>query len=379
MAERYSPRAPAPVRLPARIADVALAAFTVVVVVAVALAAGVRNPWAGPIPLALFLGVLLLVRRRWPMTVLLLSVAAIFAYHLAYWSPAGWIWPVSAAYFTAAATSRVRWVAAIGVAQLVYSAIDARWIIGRNLTRYLIHTLGEGVLLAVLIAAGLAYAASRRAGDRLREADDRARAAEERLGIAREVHDIVAHTLAVVGVHLNVAADAIAEEPAEAAAALRLAKDVRNQAMHDLASLIGVLREGPTATVPQPDLDAIGKLVAEAQVTGLSVLLDEQGDRSTVPATAAVAVYRIVQEALANTLKHSGATEVSVTIAYRPHSVTVRILDDGHGHLDGGVGEGHGLMGMRERVRALGGTLTVGPAAAGFAVQAEIPVASSSP
>ncbi|MEV5745288.1 hypothetical protein AB0L30_34960 [Microbispora rosea] len=124
-----------PVRRTGWIADLAFAVLTVVLFVAVALATGVHNPWDGPIPLALFLGVLLLVRRRWPMTVLLLSVAAVLTYHLGHFSPAGWIWPVAAAYFTAAATSRVRWVVAVGVAQLVYSAVDARWIIDRNLVR----------------------------------------------------------------------------------------------------------------------------------------------------------------------------------------------------------------------------------------------------
>ncbi|MEU7941914.1 sensor histidine kinase [Microbispora bryophytorum] len=360
------------------IADVAFAVLTVVLFVAVALATGVRNPWDGQIPLALFLGALLLVRRRWPMTVLLLSVAAVFAYHLTHWSPAGWIWPVAAAYFTAAGTSRVRWVVGVGVAQLVYSAVDARWIIGRNLTRYLIHTLGEGALLAALVAAGLAYAAAQRRRDLLGEAEYRARAAEERLSVAREVHDIVAHTMAVVGVHLNVAADTLREEPAEAAAALRLAQDVRNRAMKDLNSLIAVLREGPAGTAPQPDVSALGALVADARAAGLDVTLRENGDLSTIPAPASVAVHRIVQEALANTLRHSGATTAQVAVGRHPRSVTVEVTDNGKGDpTGGGITDGNGLTGMRERVRALGGTLTAGPAHQGFTVRAEIPVAGS--
>ncbi|MBG0816089.1 hypothetical protein [Planomonospora sp. ID82291] len=156
------PRPQTAIRRFARIVDLSLAAVTVVVFVAVALATGVRSPWSAVIPCALFLGAILLLRRRLPIAVLLLSVAAVFAYHFVSWSPAGWIWPVSAAYFTAAATSHVRWVAAIGVAQLVYSAVDARWMLDRNVTRYLIHTLGEGLLLAALVAAGLAYATSLR-------------------------------------------------------------------------------------------------------------------------------------------------------------------------------------------------------------------------
>jgi hypothetical protein len=118
MAESPPRREPAPVRHFARVTDVALAITTVIMFVAVALATGVHSPWNGPIPLALLLGALLLFRRRWPMTVLLLSIGGIFVYHLSGGeSPAGWIWPAAVVYFTAATTPRVRWVAAIGLAQ----------------------------------------------------------------------------------------------------------------------------------------------------------------------------------------------------------------------------------------------------------------------
>jgi hypothetical protein len=162
MSESLPLRTPAYVRHFDKLVDLALAAVTAVVFVAAALATFVQTPWDGAIQLALVLAVLVLLRRRWPMVVLLLSIAAVFVYHLSNWSPAGWIWPVSVAYFTAAAACRVRWVAAVGIAQLAYSAVDARWIIDRNLTRYFIHTVGEGVLLAILIGAGLVYAATLR-------------------------------------------------------------------------------------------------------------------------------------------------------------------------------------------------------------------------
>lgn len=376
-----SPRCePAPVRHFARIADIALAALTVVFFVAVALATGVRSPWQGTIPLGLLLGVLLLVRRRWPMTVLLLSIGGIFVFHLTgHWSPAGWIWPAAVAYFTAATTPRVRWVAAIGLAQLIYSAVDFRWVLGTNPTRYVFHVAGEGLLLVILIAAGLTYAAAIRWRERLRESDSRARAAEERLRVSHEVHDIVAHTLAVVGVQLNVAADTVQEDPAEAAAALRLAKDVRNRAMTDLRSLITILRDSPGGTAPQPDLSSLDTLVADARTSGLEVTLAEHGDRVAVPALPAIAVYRVVQESLANTLKHAGASRAEVTIGYQPRSITVEVVDNGRSVTGGAdVAEGHGLAGMRERVSTLGGALTAGPLpGGGFAVRADIPVAGS--
>ncbi|MFD0887466.1 sensor histidine kinase [Streptosporangium algeriense] len=380
MAESSARREPTPVRHFAWIIDITLAALTLVFFVAVALATGVHNPWQGQIPLGLFLGALLLVRRRWPMTVLLLSVGGVFVYHLTgHWAPAGWIWPVAVAYFTAATTPRVRWVPVIGLAQLVYSAADARWILDSNSTRYLIHVVGEGLLLAILIAAGLTYAATTRWRERLRESDNRARAAEERLHVSHEVHDIIAHTLAVVGVQLNVAADALQEDPAEAAAALRLAKDVRNRAMSDLRSLIATLRDSPAGTAPQADLASLDALLADIRAAGLEVILDEHGDRAAVSAIPAIAVYRVVQESLANTLKHGEASKAEVTIGYRPHSITVEITDDGRGAPGGtDVTEGHGLAGMRERVSALGGEFTAGPVpGGGFAVRADIPVAGS--
>ncbi|AQZ60663.1 two-component system sensor kinase [[Actinomadura] parvosata subsp. kistnae] len=365
---------PAPVRHLARIADVALAAVTLVLFVSIALAAGVRQPMGNAVPLGLFLGALLLVRRRWPTAVLLLSVCGVLVYHLAgNWSPAGWIWPVAAAYFTAATTPRVRWAAVVGVAQLAYSAFDARAIVDRNLFRYVLHVAGEGLLLAALIAAGLLYAAATRRRERLREADERARVAEERLRVSREVHDVIAHTLALVGVQLNVAADALDEDdPAAAATALRLAKDVRNRAMNDLRTLITTLRDDSGDTAPQPDLAGLRTLVADARAAGLEVTLDERGDPAAVPAVPAIAVYRVVQESLANTIKHAGASRAGVTIGYRPESVTVEVTDDGRGAAE--VTEGHGLAGMRERVSALGGVLSAGPVPGGFAVRAEIPV-----
>ncbi|GAA1756153.1 sensor histidine kinase [Nonomuraea bangladeshensis] len=380
MAESSPRREPAPVRHLAWIVDITLAVLTLVFFVAVALATGVRSPWHGPIPLGLFLGGLLLVRRRWPMTVLLLSIGGIFVYHLAvHWSPAGWIWPAAVAYFTAATTSRVRWVPVIGLAQLVYSAVDARRILDINVTHYVVHVAGEGLLLAILIGAGVTYAAATRWRGRLRETDSRAHAAEERLRVSHEVHDVIAHTLAVVGVQLNVAADALEDDPAAAAAALRVAKDVRNRAMADLRSLVTILRDDAGGTAPQADLASLDTLVADARAAGLEVTLDEHGERAAVPAITAIAVHRVVQESLANTLKHAGARRAGVTIGYQPRSITVEITDDGRSVPGGAdVAEGHGLAGMRERVSALGGTLTAGPLpGGGFAVRADIPVAGS--
>ncbi|GGT38868.1 sensor histidine kinase [Nonomuraea spiralis] len=376
MSPQFSQRVPTSVRHSARRGDLALAALTVVGVVTGVMAAEVReSPWQGLIPLALFLGALLFFRRRRPMTVLILSIGAVFVYRCNSHFEGGWIWPASAAYFSAACTARVRWVAVIGVAQLVYATADFWWVLQKNTGRFVIHVAGEGLLLAALIGAGLSHAAVMRWREQLRETDSRARAAEERLRASHEVHDIVAHTLAAVGVHLNLAADTLQEAPEEAAAALHVAKEVRNRAMAELNSLIGVLRDGSDDTVPQRDLASLGTLIADARAAGLHVILAQRGDPSSVLGAPAVAAFRVVQEALTNTLKHSAATQAEVTIDYGPSSVTLEIKDDGRGCAE--IVEGHGLAGMRERVSPLGGTLTVGSTPGGFSVRAEIPVARS--
>jgi signal transduction histidine kinase len=145
--------------------------------------------------------------------------------------------------------------------------------------------------------------------------------------------------------------------------------------MRERRSAIATLRDDSGYTAPQPDLARLGTLVADARAAGLEVTLDERGDPAAVPAMPAIAIYRVVQESLANTLKHAGASRAEVTIDYRPGSVVVEVTDNGRGAP--AAGEGHGLAGMRERVSALGGVLTAGPVPGGFAVRADIPVAGS--
>jgi signal transduction histidine kinase len=217
--------------------------------------------------------------------------------------------------------------------------------------------------------------------------------------IAHELHDLVSHTLAVVGVHLNVALDTLESAPDEARDALQLAQDVRGKAMADLRALVEVLRDGSATTIEAPtaQLDGLTSLVEQVRAAGIDVELQETGDRSAVPAPVALATYRIVQEALTNTVRHAGATRAVVALCYEPAQVTVTVTDNGTlaefdwpattgeldhpetsrptGELDADTG-GHGIAGMRERVSALGGSLQAGPAArGGFTVHASIPVA----
>jgi signal transduction histidine kinase len=225
----------------------------------------------------------------------------------------------------------------------------------------------ETLWLALLFAGTNAYLNWRRWQHEVearQEVNAQRRRAEDRLLISRELHDVVAHTLAVVGVHLNVALDAVDDSPAEAREALRLAQEVRGKAMADLASLVGVLRE--EAAGP-----GIAELVDRVRSAGLEVTLDERGDRAAVPAAVAVAAYRVVQEALTNTVRHAGASRVAVTVSYAADHVGVAVVDNGRAEPGPA---GNGIEGMRERVTALGGTFSAGPAdGGGFAVRARMP------
>jgi signal transduction histidine kinase len=331
--------------------------------------------YRGALPLTAWLVLAVLLTRRWPVPALALAASTVFAFRVAELTDSGWLWPLT---FSAAAVvlaGRLAWTVGITGA-LAVAGYGWEWAVHRGADAQALSTLGvEALWLALILAVASGYRNWRRwqaeVVQRLRqEADERQ--ARERLRIAREVHDVVAHTLAVVGVHLNVAADAFDTAPAEARDALLLAQRVRGKAMTDLASLLGVLRTsggGP----PQEDLDGV---VAQVRAAGLDVELVESGDRSTVPAAVTLTVARIVREALTNTVRHTNANRVVVTLHFGPSRTEVEVADDGQAAA-APTTSGHGHDGMRERVRALGGTFSAGPrespAGAGFVVRATIP------
>lgn len=190
--------------------------------------------------------------------------------------------------------------------------------------------------------------------------------AEQRLRISREVHDVVAHTLAVVGVHLNVAVVALDDSPEEARAALRTAIAVRNQATRDLKAFVGELRD-----TPQQGLESVADLVAQARAAGLEVHYEPEGDLDAIPAAQALTAYRVVQEAVINTLRHSDAGRLAIRLQAANRELVVQVADNGSAAADFTVE--HGLTGMRERITALGGTLHIN-AGHGFAVEAVLPL-----
>jgi len=220
-----------------------------------------------------------------------------------------------------------------------------------------------------------------------RDQEMRLAATAERARIAREMHDVVAHSLSVVIAQADGGRYAGQADPAAATSALEQISATGRQALTDMRSLLGVLREdGGQEYAPQPDVAAIDRLVADVQASGLDVDLIVEGAPVPMPAGPQLAAYRIVQESLTNVLKHAGpASRAWVRLHWRPDALEVAVLDDGRGAAaalaeeDGPVpsAPGHGLLGMRERAELHGGRLTAAPRhGGGFGVQAVLPYRS---
>jgi signal transduction histidine kinase len=203
---------------------------------------------------------------------------------------------------------------------------------------------------------------------------DRAVAVEqERVRIARDMHDIVAHSLAVVIAQADGARYALKADPAVADQALGTISSTARRALGDVRELLGALRH-EQGTTPTPDVDDIERLVGEMREVGLEVDIERNGDPSSLPTSTQLAVYRIVQESLTNAYKHGErGTPVHASLTYRPDTVEIDVVnrrsDDGRA----GPGTGHGLVGMRERATLSGGTMTAGPRGQDFAVAVRMP------
>lgn len=236
--------------------------------------------------------------------------------------------------------------------------------------------------------------------ERTAAAEVRAALAEERTRVARELHDVVAHHVSVMTVQAAAARRTLTRDTERAGEAMRAVEDTGRSALDEMRRIVGALRNaettadeagpsGPSASGPGPRPGAaeLGALVDRAREAGLRVELSVIGHPRRLPPSVDLAVYRIVQEALTNTLKHAGPTEARVTVRYQPDQVDVAVIDDGGGrrrtasgtpHTGAETGDqrhGHGLIGMRERVHLNGGTLRTGPrATGGYEVSARLPL-----
>jgi signal transduction histidine kinase len=190
---------------------------------------------------------------------------------------------------------------------------------------------------------------------------------EERLRIAREVHDVVAHSLAMINVQAGVAAHVADRRPEEAVKALKAIKEASGHALDDLRATLGVLRTGG-GTTPVAGLDRLDELVRPVPVARVV------GTPGTLPAPVDAAAYRVVQEALTNAMRYaSDASEIVISFEHTDDALVLTVTDDGTGADQPPQGAGSGLRGMRERVEALGGTLAAGPSTRGFTVRAVLP------
>ncbi|MET9731545.1 sensor histidine kinase [Streptomyces sp. NPDC006458] len=215
--------------------------------------------------------------------------------------------------------------------------------------------------------------------ERTREEEARRRVAEERLRIARDLHDVVAHHIALVNVQAGVAAHVMDKRPDQAKEALAHVREASRSALNELRATVGLLRQSgdPEApTEPAPGLDRLDELVGTFRAAGLHVEVARTDEGTRLPAAVDLAAYRVIQEALTNVQKHGGqGAKAEVSVVRVGPSIEISVLDDGTGDPASSDGGGHGLLGMRERVTAVSGTLTTGPRyGGGFRVHAILPV-----
>ncbi|MEU6661460.1 sensor histidine kinase [Streptomyces sp. NPDC046821] len=356
---------------------------------------GTRSPGVIGVVLMVLGAAALVVRRRAPMTVLAATAAVTLA-ELVTGEPRA---PVAmsaviALYTVAASTDRpTTW--RVGLATI--TVLTGSAMLAGPLPWYAQENLGIFAWTGMAAAAGDAVR-SRRAfvdaireraerAERTREEEARRRVAEERLRIARDLHDVVAHHIALVNVQAGVAAHVMDKRPDQAKEALAHVREASRSALGELRATVGLLRQSgdPEApTEPAPGLGCLEDLVATFRNAGLPVEVACAERATGLPAAVDLAAYRIIQEALTNVRKHAGAdarAEVSVILV--GPNIEVTVLDNGPGTEDGrpGAGQpvpdsgGHGLLGMRERVAAVGGSCTAGPRyGGGFRVHAILPV-----
>src|SRR6266508_4591861 len=241
------------------------------------------------------------------------------------------------------------------------------------------------VLLAVLSglllppwAIGTVVRLGREAARRTRQDETRQRGYQERLRIAREVHDVVGHGLAVISLQAAVALHVGGRRPEQAQVALEAIKRSSKDALEELQGTLTVFRQpdnGDGSRRPAPGLGQLEELVAAMGEGGLPVDVVVTGDRVSLPGVVDLAAYRIVQESLTNVVRHAGPASATLRVSYQPGAVVLEIADTGRGRRLGAARPGgHGIAGMRERAAAVGGTLEAGPSGdGGFRVRARLP------
>ncbi|OBK87522.1 sensor histidine kinase [Mycolicibacter sinensis] len=201
-------------------------------------------------------------------------------------------------------------------------------------------------------------------------------ASDERRRIAREVHDVIAHSLSITLLHVTGARHALQQDRDvdDAVDALTDAERLGRQAMADIRRTVGLLEDGPAGTAPEPGIADIGDLIADYAQAGLKVTLRTDGSSDPVSAATGLALYRIAQESLANIAKHAPDSKAMVTVVVSPSTALLSIVNEMPAAVTSASRDGRGLAGMRQRVELLGGTIDAGPCPQGWSVRAEIPL-----
>jgi signal transduction histidine kinase len=323
--------------------------------------------------------VALLIRRRYPRAVFL-YVFAVTLLYVALGYPQGPVYVALAIAFVMAVLCGHRWLTRL--------AIPAGWAlflwlppaVGTASTPTLLEALSVAAWLLVLLGVCEAMRGrrERRLEDRRRrELQARRQADEERLRIARELHDVLAHSISLINVQSGVALHLLDEHPDQARTALTAINEASADALREVRSVLGVLRgdgEQPPRT-PTAGLASLDELVTRSKAAGMNVSVQVQGERRPLPTSVDLAAFRIVQESLTNAVRHGGASEVTIRLDYGPEALTVQVDDDGSGPShDVASDGGSGIPGMRERAVALGGELVAGAGpGGGFRVRARLP------
>jgi signal transduction histidine kinase len=371
--------------------DAVVVLLLVVGLVEIAFSSDIRGSAAGLVALTVVWAGALLARRRAPVLGPAAAILAVFAEAM--------IWPHAVPY--SFATFMAVMIAA-GLLGHRLETVRGRVLAGALVTAAIVAVIfrdPEGSwtnLLNTIPIAGVAFLAGyvirvqgrrtaelRERADRLereRETEARAAAAEERTRIAREMHDVVAHSLSVMVVQAEAAEAMLDVDPERARRPLAAVQETGRSALTELRRMLGVMREMAdegAALAPQPGLAGLDALVEHVRDAGLPVDLRVEGEPRALPPGIDLSAFRIVQEGLTNALKHAGPARAEVLVRYGRRDLELVVRDDGRGHDPHANGGGHGLVGMRERVALYGGRIAAGPLPAperGFALTATLPL-----
>jgi signal transduction histidine kinase len=362
-------------------ADVALALALLVLVLSEVLTSGgylTGSEWVY-VPVALLMTLPLAWRRRSPLAVVVVVMSAFAAQSLILDptpTPDVELVPAVIAVYSVGADAN-RWLSVAGLG--VSLAAGLIWL---GIADFLLPTVlfggawFAGRLVQKRQLYAQAFAERARVLELERDANARVAAAEERVRIAREMHDAVGHSVSVMVVQAGAERLALGEERPATREALLAIERTGREALAEMSRLLGILRKDGEglSLAPRPSLAQIDALVQTVRDAGVPVALSVEGKPTELPPGVDVSAYRIVQEALTNVVKHAGPATATVVVRYGRRAVEVEVTDDGRGSVNGST-NGHGLVGMRERIEFHGGTLEAGGRrTGGFAVKARLPL-----